>query len=120
MHYQNDELTGQDAANYLYETRDVPRTLIPKVRFYGNRSDALMTAGLAREIGNRVTLTETATGVDTDWFINGVEITITDAASGGNNIEFGWCVAPQADFGLYWLLGDTGASELGDTTYLGF
>lgn len=63
MAYQSNPLLTESAASWvLYQNKD-PFTRLNSVAFTANASDSLMTQALAREIGNRVGITETLTGV---------------------------------------------------------
>lgn len=70
-----------------------PRTDVDSVEFWANYSDPLMTAALAREPGDLITLTETLTGLNTSYFINGVSYEIVDGA----NLRASWVLAPDID-----------------------
>lgn len=115
MPMQTDVLVGQDAANYLNLTWKDPHSLIDTVEFNGNRSDAHMTAGLAREPGDRVAIAETATGINHDYYLQAEQLRV----SAGGIIDFGWTVTPTDAFQA-WILGVVTASELGQTTTLGY
>lgn len=115
MPYQNDVNIAASLAAYELAQRKDPRTFVPHVGFLGNSSDALMTAGLAREPGDEVTLVETVSGINGDFFINGCDLIIT----GNSIIKFGWVLSPQTDTTEYWLLGTVGRSELGTNTRVG-
>jgi hypothetical protein len=115
MPMQEELEVGQNAADYLVQAWGSPLTLVDTVEFWANASDALTLAALGAEPSTRVTLTETATGVDRDFFINGISLTITAP----DFIRAAWKVTPTDPWGV-WLLGITGASELGETTRLGY
>lgn len=70
-----------------------PRTYVAEVTFWANYSDPLMVAALAREPGDLVTIAETATGLNTTHFINGVSYEIVDGA----NLRASWILAPDID-----------------------
>jgi len=76
---------------------------------------ALLTAAVAVEIGARVRITETATGLDADYHVQAIRQRLLT----GDAIETTWSVIP-ADATQYWILGTVGASELGTTTVLGY
>lgn len=118
MPMQDNQFVGQDAADYLLAMYKDPLTAIDSIEFVGNSSVELMTAGLALEPGDRVTIAETATGVAGDYVINGVTVTI----SAPSIYHFAWTVAPMAQFeaaGL-WLIGIETRSEIGETTRVGY
>lgn len=115
MPYQDDQLVAQDAATVMLANWKDPRSVVRKLSFYGNTSSALMEYGLRYEPGDKITVTEAVTGLDTDYFINGVSIDITKYGK----IQFTWTLAP-ADLGDFWVLGIVGSSEMGETTLLGY
>jgi len=115
MPYQGSVLVSDDAAHYLLSTLKDPLTHLSQVEFIGNRSDALMKAGLQTEPGDRVRIQETATGINKDYFVNGCEIDLPEDGT----IHFLWTVAPAATT-QYWILGVAGFSELDTTTRLGY
>jgi hypothetical protein len=72
MPYQSDPEVGQAAANYLLrmEANDVARA--DSVSIIARDQDTL-TELLARDISDRVTVKETVTGINADFYINGIE-----------------------------------------------
>lgn len=76
---------------------------------------------LARFISDRVTISSTKLGFDQDYFINKV---VQDyiQLEGGMVHETFWSVEriSGAYEGVFWLLGVTGYSEIGETTFLAF
>jgi len=79
------------------------------------RTGALQTQILAREVGDRIALEETVTGLQASFYIQAVAIEVM--APGIPSVT--WTLAP-ADTQAYWALGETGYSELGNTTWLAF
>lgn len=79
------------------------------------RTAALQTQILAREVGDRISITETVTGIDNAFYIQAVSLSV-DAP--GIPVAT-WTLAP-ADTTVYWSLGTAGFSELDDTTRLSF
>jgi len=115
MPYNDDPLVADDFAGYLISTIADPSTRLEAVEFIGNKSDALMLAGLQTEPGDRVEIAETVSGVSAEFFVNGCELTL----AGDGTIRFRWYVVP-ASSALYWILGVVGSSELDVTTTLGY
>jgi len=115
--YQSDQNTATDLAVQMLAAWKDPKSIGKQVNIIGNVSDALMSQVLWRDVGDKVTITETVTGVDEDYFINGVELTIEAL----DRIEAKWILIPSTAEGLtvQWLLGTAGYSELGTTTALG-
>ena len=113
MPYQDSPLVGKDAALYLLTNLAQPATEVETISLVGNRSDALMLAALGVEPGDRVTLTEDVTGLDTDFFVNGVVYTLDP----GNILKAQWHVVPAKD-SAFWAIGVAGFSEIGETTFV--
>lgn len=119
MPYQNNVNTGSDVAAYWAQVYSNPLAHVRSVMFPANRSVSLMTAALALEPGHRVAVTETVTGLSaTEFTINGVHLSVVGRGS-DPQVFCTWVLEP-ASFQEYWLLGVAGASELGNTTVLGF
>ena len=82
-----------------------------------------MTQSLVREPGDKITVSETVTGLaatggsgaEIGYFINGVSMTIRP----GGIINTSWVLAP-AEQQAAWVLNQVGASEMGISTSLGF
>lgn len=68
---------------------------------------------LTRTIGDRITLHETQTAANGDWFILGERHTVS-----ANDYQCAW-VLENAGTIIYWILGTAGYGELGTTTTLG-
>ena len=115
MEYQDSALIANDAANALLSNWKDPRNILESVEFQANGSAGLMTQALQREPGDKVTITETVTAIDSDYFINGVELTISPPTA----IKCKWTLTP-AGAANFWILGTVGSSELGTTTVLGY
>jgi hypothetical protein len=137
MPYQSNVATGQGLAEYLLDLYGPQTTnsfrlgisgaceLGETTRFpyvnYGvvgsvrlaPTTAAMQTAILARDIGDVVTLTETVTQLNNNFVINAVDLEVR--APGIPYVT--WTLGP-AEYAQYWLLGQSGASELGDTTTL--
>ena len=79
------------------------------------KTAALQTQILARDVGDRIAITETVTGVAKSFYIQAIDL---DVQAPGNPFAT-WTLAP-ADTTIYWRLEDAGFSELGATTRLSF
>lgn len=114
---------GSSIAQWILNIYKEPDYLIQEFRLSGNKSDYMMTHSLAREPGDKITLTETMTGIsatgtgstEIGYFINGVKMTIRPPAI----IDTSWVLAPGKGQAA-WVIDQVGASELGVTTNLGF
>ena len=115
MAYQDSALIANDAANSMLTNWKDPSNILESVEFQANGSDGLMKAALQREPGDKVTIAETMTALDSDFFINGVEFTIAPP----NAIKCKWTLTPAVATN-YWILGTLGSSELGISTVLGY
>lgn len=98
MPHEVSATTGQAIADYYLSKYKDPRNVIDSVSFYANTSAALMTAALAREVGDPVAVTETVTGLSASrHFIQNVSLTVLP-----NGLLYcQWGLAPQIDTGSY-------------------
>jgi hypothetical protein len=113
--YQDDPFIGQSVSEYVVSIYSELTQQIESVAFVADESDALMTQALQREIGDRITVTEEVTGLTAvDAVIQSVEYEFANT-----HLICRWGLAP-GDNTRYWQLGIAGASELGETTVLGF
>jgi hypothetical protein len=115
MPFQNNTNVAGDVGSYLSQILSSPFAHVPSVRFLANKSDALMAAAILREPGDRIALSETVSGVDAEFTINRVRLELQP----GGLLWCTWGLEP-ASSQRFWLLGVAGASELGNTTVLGF
>ena len=115
MPYQEDALIADDAATALLSSWKSPVSMGKKAEFIANTSDDLMSNALLYEPGDKITIIEAVTGIDLDYFINGIEFSIDK----NELLKVSWILTP-ASLVNYWILGVVGASELGETTILGY
>jgi hypothetical protein len=73
MPYQSNAAFGQAVSAEILRRYKDPLTDISGVSFDANKSTTLMGYALTLGIGSRITVTETVTGVDDGFFINGYE-----------------------------------------------
>ena len=114
MTYEDTLTVGQSAADYFLSVYKNPLTYLRDITIDANGSSTLMGYALAREISDRITVTETVTGLSADYYINGINLNIT----AHNQITAMWTLSPSV--GSIWLIGTVGSSEIGSTTVLGF
>ena len=114
MPYQDTLTVGQSAADYFKYVYKNPLTYLRDITIDANASSTFMGYALAREISDRITVSETVTGLSAEYFINAIDFAI----SSNNQILATWTLAPSA--GATWLLGIVNSSELGSTTVFGF
>lgn len=97
----------------------IPRSMTIKA----NQSATLMTQALTREIGDKIGIAETMTGLaltDGDLNIGSFINSIRGEIHEGNRFQMTWGLTPSTPSGDFWVLDEVGASELDDTTVLGF
>lgn len=73
MPYQPDPLKGRDFSKVSAQRWAEEHTKISGVEFIANRSHELMLAALEVEPGDRIGLTETQTGLNHQFIVNGIE-----------------------------------------------
>jgi len=110
MSYQANDNVGQGAADYLLAKFKDPLAQARTITVIG-RTSALLTQILTRDISDRITLSETVTGVSDDFFINGMELVVKPSG----HVQATYILTPAQDpfAGLYWILG---TSTLGTNT----
>jgi hypothetical protein len=118
MPYQSDPDVGYGASLYFLALLEGQQTNVGGITIRGNVSDALMLQVLNREPGDRIGIAEAATGLvtTTGFFIQSCE----GVYSKGGILDMRWGLAPASSSAQFWLLGTTGASELGQTTNVAF
>ncbi|MEO8678139.1 MAG: hypothetical protein ABI665_03780 [Vicinamibacterales bacterium] len=102
MPYQANDDVGRGAALYL---RNKYSSAFPQARtivVFADTADAL-TQMLARDISDRLTISETVTGLSNGYFINGIELQYLPSG----HLQASYILAPAQDpfAGLYWILG---------------
>lgn len=112
MPYQNSSAVGNAFAEELLRRYKSPTSNIEGMSFFANRSDTFMGYALTKGIGNRITITETVTGVNTDFFINGYKYELQK----GNVLKVEWNFERNFNSTSYWILGDAVYGVLGSTT----
>ncbi len=113
MPYQSNAAFGQAVANEIVRRYKDPATNISGVTFIANRSSTLMGYALTCGIGCRVTITETATGVNTDFFINGFDYELLP----GNILRVTWILERAFNFVNYFKIDDATYGQI-DGPYL--
>ncbi len=113
--YQDSPRVADDFGDSTLTLYKDPTTRVELLKFRANRSSALLAAALSVEPGQRIKITETVTGVDTEFFVNGAQLRFFNKQF----IECDWSVSP-ASLDSFWLMGVVGASEIGTTTFVGF
>jgi hypothetical protein len=110
MPYQGNSDVGQGAADYYLAKYNTAYAQARRVGVIGKTS-ALLSQILARDISDRITISETVTGVANDFFINAIELKVLKTGL----VMATYTLAPAQDpfTGTYWVLG---TSTLGTDT----
>lgn len=138
MPYQSSASVGQDAARYVlgtYGQTEIGRWALgtagsgelgvtTQLSYYVRASAASVSLAatttatayqiLKRDVGDRIDLVETVTGVRTAYYVQAVDLTLAKAAP-----SVRWTLTP-ADIQTYWALGTTNFTELGTGTRLSY
>ena len=110
--YQGSDIVGQGAADYLLLRYKNPFVQARTVTV-ASKNTTIRSRILEAEISDMINVRESVTGINTDHFINGIELRFV----GGTVLEATLTLAPDNDpfMGLYWILG---TSTLGTSTLL--
>lgn len=114
--YLMDENLAADFATELIRRYHDPINDVTKVKFCANKNTTQMAAALLY-IGNLVTITETVSGINTTYFINGITHELTN---GGKVLWCTWYLEKANLPTNYWLLDVAAHSTLDVSTYLIF
>jgi len=93
MPYMDDAATAEIIGDYWITYLKNPQTVARGCRFLANRSDALMTAALTADVGSRVGIVETQTGLNQQYDINAVGFDLTAT----NKLWVEWILFPHFD-----------------------
>lgn len=97
MPYQSDVNLAKTVADLLLANNKDPRTKVRRVSFMANASSTHMMHALARDIGDRITISENMSGLAAEaYFIQAVEFDVW----GGDIIRASWQLVP-ADQEVY-------------------
>jgi hypothetical protein len=86
--YQRDLDFGKRYGEYILDANKKPYTKLNSVSFIGNKSSGFLQAGLNLDVGDKIHITEAQTGIDGDYYIQGVRMHI----AAGNIISWAWIV----------------------------
>ena len=117
--YESDVNTGASVADNVLATLSSTRGIPGTPRLRANQSEALLATVLNREPGHKIALDESVSAISSSidaFFLHHVHLTYDR----DRILTAEWLLCPSLPATDLWLLGDVGASELGDTTYLGF
>lgn len=123
MPYQTQADLGDSVGRFVLATLSDPYAVVRSVSLLANHSATLMTQALAREVGDRIGIEETVTGVSEDiedapdsergYFIQSVDLT----REPGGILRVTWGLAPDDPGGGVWVMG---VSVFGESTRLAF
>jgi hypothetical protein len=114
--YEEDYNTASDFANALLARYKNPYTDVKAVGFAANTNSTLAGHAILRDIGDRVTITETVTGLSSkDFFINGVEYEYRQ-----KNLRCKWSLEPASFFDANTFILDDATYGKLDTGVLGY
>lgn len=71
--YINSAAQGTALAQWLVSQTKEPSPPVRALRFTANRDDALMSQALARDLGDRITVADSAIGGTADFYIEGID-----------------------------------------------
>lgn len=112
--YLNDDGQALSLASWLVSQRKDPRPPLWGVDIPAGASAALLAQALGREIGDRVSITETSAGTSGDFFIEAVEHEISD---GGTLHRTKWTMSERGANDAAFVLG---TSTVGGTDIIVF
>lgn len=112
------EEVAQQYADYLLRQFKTPISRIAQLTFTVNGSDARTAQAVARQIGDRITVSDSWSMHSAQYIIVGIRQRLI---AGGVNapLETTFILKPAARV-IGWILDSIGRSELGDTTILAF
>ena len=117
MPYQDDPLEADDFGTVLLDQYNRKITVAESVRFFANRSLFLLGAFVNLQVGDKIRLKSTPTGIDDSFFIHNISFTIIP----GGVVEFVYEIKPSYyDTFSYWVLDSLTLSQLDISTNLGF
>jgi hypothetical protein len=115
MPYQNNVSVAKDFADELIRRYADPFTDVKSIGFMANVSTTLMNAAFL-DIGDKVAIVETVTGISGEFAINQVTHTIMP----GGILRVEWVLEPTFDVGTTLILDDATKGLLDGTRTLGF
>lgn len=113
MPYQDSAASGKSYGEYLLNRFKNPLNAVESVSFTANKNAYLEEMAMKLRIGSRISLQETQSGINGSFFINGIEYV-------QEQDKLDVTLYLQSEDNVYWLIGVSGYSEIGETTYLGF
>jgi hypothetical protein len=96
-YYQSSAVFGDSLSKELLRRGKNPYSNVEPVEFIANNSDALMIQARDGQIGDKVTVPETVTGINRDFFVNGIEYEL----SAGPILKVRYILEPVWASGLF-------------------
>jgi hypothetical protein len=118
MKYQDNPTAGESFGDVLVDLYSQKRLVIHGLSYCANSSTSLMSSFIFCSVGDRIHVKDSGYDIEGDYVIQAQDFEITE-----NGIAYCYyellpeSLLPASDF---WKLGETGYSELGETTKLGF
>lgn len=110
MPFQASKAVGQAAADFKLDQFGTPSDQVRSVPVFGKAS-TLLTQILTRDISDQIAVQETVTGLNAEFWINGIDLTVLP--SGHVSVVYTTTPAIDPNGGTYWILG---TSTLGTST----
>ena len=114
--YQDDFYVGDDFAVYIHSVVSTEFSTVDKVWFYADANATLMSYALDVDIGDKVSLTETATGISAEYYVNHITYTIER----GTLLRVAWVLTPAAAAVPFFILDDATYGKLDSGNQLAF
>lgn len=116
--YQDNPLVAKDFAGVFLDLYASKRLVVDSVTMVANANRDLLDTFVKRQIGDKIQILIGSAMVDGAYHIHSIDFTIS--SPGIVNFTFGLFPASLAPSESYWLIGDAGYSEIGETTMMGF
>jgi hypothetical protein len=114
--YQRSLETTQSFANLFLSQYKAPRLTTSQITFLANRNEEMMVMALEMGPGRRAHVSERVSGIDEDFFINGVDMKIINQL-----LYCTWYTKSASyNFGAFCLLDTAGRAELDQTAVIGY
>jgi len=97
MPYQSDVNLANTIAALILANNKEPRTKVKSVAFTANVSSAAMMHALARDIGDRITISESISGLASEaYFIQAIDFSVSPSSTPGSQsiIKASWLLVP--------------------------
>jgi hypothetical protein len=118
MSYQDNPLVGESFTDNLLDIYMVKRLVIDSFSFVANSSQFLMNAFMDLQVNDKISVVKDSADIDEEYFISAINFTIEEG--GAVYVTYELRTASTIPTGNYWKIGDSGYSEIGETTWIGF